>query len=73
MGSMIFNILVSIVAVSLIIFLILGQKKFSRKLDTVMIIAGAGIIFIVSKPLIWILVFMLAVVYFSFRHKQAQN
>lgn len=75
MGSIIFNVVVGIVAVSLIIF-ILGQKKFSRKLDTVIIIAGAAIIIIVNKPLIWISVFVLVIVHFlinSFRHKSVHN
>lgn len=68
---MIFNIIVSIVIVSLFAF-VLRQKKFNKKLDGIILVAGAGIIFIVRSPFIWIPVFLLVLLYFSIsflRHK----
>lgn len=73
MGTDIFNLVILIVAVSLILFII-RQKKFSKKLDTIIIIAGAASILIVNKSFLWISVFILVIVYFlisSFTQRSA--
>lgn len=61
-----FNIIIAIIAVLLVIF-VLNQKNNKRKLDTIILIAGATIMLIINKPIIWISIFVLIFVYFFIR------
>ena len=61
-----FNIIIAIIAGLLVIF-VLNQKNNKRKLDTIILIAGATIMLIINKPIIWISIFVLIFVYFFIR------
>lgn len=67
MSETIINLIVSIIAVLLIVF-VLSHKKLEKKLDLTILILVATTIFLVKIQWVWITVFLLSFVYFGIKY-----
>ncbi|MER3123641.1 hypothetical protein ABQG71_21020 [Bacillus altitudinis] len=67
MSETIINLIASIIAVLLIVF-VLSHKKLEKKLDLTILILVATTIFLVKIQWIWITVFLLSFVYFGIKY-----
>ncbi|MEK4848246.1 MULTISPECIES: hypothetical protein [Bacillus] len=67
MSETIINLIASIIAVLLIVF-VLSHKKLKKKLDLTILILVATTIFLVKIQWIWITVFLLSFVYFGIKY-----
>ncbi|MEC4589317.1 hypothetical protein VSS76_18875 [Bacillus safensis] len=67
MSETIINLIASIIAVLLIVF-VLSHKKLEKKLDLTILILVATTIFLVKIQWVWITVFLLSFVYFGIKY-----
>ncbi|MFP7312130.1 hypothetical protein [Bacillus safensis] len=67
MSEIVINLIASVIAVLLILF-VLSHKKLEKKLDLTILILVATTIFLVKIQWVWITVFLLAFVYFGIKY-----
>ncbi|MGM0817732.1 hypothetical protein [Bacillus altitudinis] len=67
MSETIINLIATIIAALLIVF-VLSHKKLEKKLDLTILILVATTIFLVKIQWVWITVFLLSFVYFGIKY-----